>query len=66
MVEKRRGLSIYEVRCCLKGIGPIGKIKICIMKKCKAHFNEVAVTTFRDTILLRGVGSSGIVSYAMK
>ena len=65
-MEKRRGLSIYEVRCCLKSIRPIGKIKICIMKKCKARFNEVTVMTFKDTILLRDMWDGGIVSYAMK
>ena len=59
-------MSVYEVGSCLKGIRPIREIKMGIMKECKACFNEMTMTTFRDTILLRCVGSSSVVSYAMK
>ena len=65
-MKKRCGLSVYEVESCLKGIRLIREIKMGIMKKCKACFNEMAMTTFRDTILLQCVGSSSVVSYAMK
>ena len=61
-------MSVYEVGSCLKGIRPIREIKMGIMKECKACFNEMTMTTttFRDTILLRCVGSNSVVSYGMK
>ena len=55
-MKKRCGLSVYEVGSCLKDIRPIREIKMSIIKECKACFNEMTMTTFRDTILLRYVG----------
>ena len=65
-LKKRCGLSVYEVGSSLKGIRQIREIKMGIMKECKAYFNEMRMTTFRDTLLLRCEGSSSVVSYAMK
>ena len=59
-------MSVYEVGSCLKAIRPIREIKMGIMKECKACFKEMMMTMFRDTILLRCVGCSSVVSYAMK
>jgi len=36
------------------------------MKQCKSSFNKMTMPTFRDTVLLRGVGSNGVVTDAMK
>ena len=36
------------------------------MEKCKARFNKMLMTTFGNTVLLRSVRSSGVVSNAMK
>jgi hypothetical protein len=63
--KERGGLFVYEIRCGLKSIRPVGKIKVCIMKKRKAGLNTMTVTTFGDTILLGSVWSSGVMRYAM-
>ena len=52
----RSGQAVYKIDNSGKGMRPKGEEKRCIRKKGEANFKNVVMTSFRISIVLRGMG----------
>jgi len=49
------GKSVYKVGGSLESMGPKLKRETILMKECETGFNDIAMTTFDNAIILRGM-----------